>query len=91
MSPQLRDSGIREIFACGILNTENFAGGTRSPGLWNPESRLRLDPKSSSTDRLKSSGWNPESMEWYPESKTVLDSLNLVPRGRDFLYSDGDR
>ena len=88
MSPQLRDSGIREILLVVSEMVENFASGTRSPGLWNPESHLRLDPKSSPTDR----DWNPvpgiqnlwSSIEnrklfWIPSISFAI-----------LLYSDGD-
>ena len=35
------DSGIREIFACGIQNWRKFSYGIRNPGLWNPEDSSR--------------------------------------------------
>ena len=75
------DSGIREIFACGILN----------PGLWNPEQSLR-SPEShfrfesgvpvQLTKNSETNTQNPESMAWNPESTTVLDSLT---RGKHWL------
>ena len=48
-----RDSGIREIFACGIrilgFGIRNTAQGVRNPtNVWNPESIT----------------WNPESTAW---------------------------
>ena len=48
---------------------ENFAYRIRNPQLWNPESKF-------SWQRLESSTWDPESMAWNAESKTVLDSLH---------------
>ena len=67
------DSGIREIFACGILN----------PGLWNPEYSFRNPPyfrlesgvPVQLTKNSETNTQNPESMAWNPESTTVLDSL----------------
>ena len=55
MSPHLSDSEIWKFLLLVSEIAENFASGTRSPGLWNPESHFRLDPKSISTDR----DWNP--------------------------------
>ena len=74
------DSGIREIFACGILN----------PGLWNPEYSFRNPPyfrlesggPVQLTKNLETNTQNPESMAWNPESTTVLDSLT---RGKHWL------
>ena len=55
MSPHLSDSEIWKFLLLVSEIVENFASGARSPGLWNLECHLRLDPKSSSTDR----DWNP--------------------------------
>ena len=55
MSPHLSDSEIWKFLLLVFEIVENFASGARSPGLSNLESHLRLDPKSSSTDR----DWNP--------------------------------
>ena len=72
------NSGIGEIFACGIRKTSNLSCGIRNPELWNqeyssrnPESRVPLTK-------------NPESRAWNPaENKAVLqlDSLTW-----DYLY-----
>ena len=72
------DSGIREIFACGILN----------PGLWNPEYSFRNPPyfrlesgvPVQLTKNSETNTQNPESMAWNPESTTVLDSLTRGDR-----------
>ena len=47
------DSGMQQIFACGIQNLGKFARGIRNPGFWNleyssrnPESRKFWDPES---------------------------------------------
>ena len=54
------------ILGFGIRNT---AQEIRNPtNDWNPESAFYWQI-------LKSSTWNPESIAWNPESKTVLDSL----------------
>ena len=56
------DSGIREIFACGIRNE---AQGIRIPTKdWNQKSNPRFYLK-----RLESSVWNQESTAWNPESE----------------------
>ena len=68
----------------GFRNPGKFACEFRNPWLWNPEySSQRIwnptsdwNPESKfHSERLESSTWNPESMAWNPESKTVLDSL----------------
>ena len=79
------NSGIGEIFACGIRKTSNLSCGIRNPELWNqeyssrnPESRVPL------TKNPESSTCNPESRAWNPaENKAVLqlDSLTW-----DYLY-----
>ena len=48
-SPHLRESGFREIFACGIRNPENLSCGIWNPRFWNP--------KYSSRDLTNA--WNP--------------------------------
>ena len=64
------DYGIREIFARGVRNT---AQAIRNPtNHRNPESKFH-------SQRLESSTWNPESMVWNLESKTVLD-LEILQR-----------
>ena len=75
------DSTIWIILACRIRNPGKLC-------LWNPESRAlesRIELKYPTKEwnleskfhwkRLESSTRNPESMEWDPESKTVLYSL----------------
>ena len=62
----VRDSGIQENIACGIRNT--------AQGIWNPTKEWNTESKFY-WQRLQSSNWNPESMAWNPECKTVLDSL----------------
>ena len=72
------DSGMWEIFACGIRNTakgiRNTAQGIRNPtNDWNPESKFH-------GPRLESSTWNPESTAWNQESQDVLDALTWGDR-----------
>ena len=75
ISPHVSDSEILENFACEIRNTGQRV---RSPtNHWNPESRFHWL-------RLKSSTWNPESIAWNPESKTVLDPLYNTWIEREF-------
>ena len=75
------DSGVWKMFACRIRNPGKFF-------LWNPESRAlesRIEIKYPTKEwnleskfhwkRLESSTRNPESMEWDPESRSVLYSL----------------
>ena len=83
------DSGIREIFACGIQNMGKFACGIRNPEKfysWNLDSwvlesgiplstGIRYPEAKFYWQILESSNCNPESTTWSPESKTVLDSL----------------
>ena len=40
-SPHLRESGFREIFACGIRNPENLSCGIWNPRFWNPKYNSR--------------------------------------------------
>ena len=40
------DSGIREIFACGIRNLENSSRNPDSTSNWNPESKSDKNPDS---------------------------------------------
>ena len=73
ISPHVRESGIRQIFAVGIRNPQWFGirnpplwygiqkVGIRNPKGWNPESRC----------------WDPESRGWDPESRTFVDSLTV--------------
>ena len=68
------NSGIGEIFACGIRKTRNLSCGIRNPELWNqeyssrnPESRVPL------TKNPESSTCDPESTAWNSaENKAVL-------------------
>ena len=53
-----------------------FALGNTAQGIRNPAKEWNLESKSH-WQRLESSTRNPESMEWNPESKMVLDSLTL--------------
>ena len=76
-SPHIKESGFQNpgnfhLGESGILGflCQNTTQGIRNPSNdWNPESKFHRQ-------RLKSSAWNPESMAWSPESKTVLDSLS---------------
>ena len=65
LSPHVRDSGIWEIFACGILNPGNYC-------LWNPESAWNILLAESRIPgfgirdtargiRIPINDWNPES------------------------------
>ena len=45
------DSGIREIFTCGIRNLENSSRNPDSTNNWNPESKSDKNPDSNI--------WNP--------------------------------
>ena len=80
------DSGIWEIFACGIRNTGKF--GTWHPESWVLESRIqhkesRIPLTIGFTDKdwnLLPGIWNLESIVWNPESKTVLDPLTWGKR-----------
>ena len=64
---RIPESGKFLLVESGILGF-----GIRNPtNDWNPESKFYWQ-------RLESSTWNPESMTWYPESKSVLGSLELV-------------
>ena len=72
-SPYMRESGIREIFACGIRGILGF-------GFRNTVKEIQLKKSGiqnpSSTDiKSEASSWNPESLAWSPKSKTVLYSL----------------
>ena len=53
-----------------------FALGNTAQEIRNPAKEWNLESKSH-WQRLESSTRNPESMEWNPESKMVLDSLTL--------------
>ena len=83
------DQQVRKCLTCTSPHVR--VSGFRNPGkfcLWNPESRalesriqLKYPTKEWNLEskfdwkRLESSTRNPESMEWDPESKTVLYSL----------------
>ena len=82
------DSGIREIFACGIQNMgkfacgirnpENFTCGIRTPGFWNPESHYQLESgiqKPSSTDKY----WNPVIVIRNPQRGVQNPRLSWIP------------
>ena len=97
MSPHLSDSEIWKFLLLVSEIEENFVSGTRSPGLLNPESHLRLDPKSSSTDR----DWNPvpgirntcyciqnRKLSWIPNprrQRLFIRSAPMHPVARDSL------
>ena len=70
------DSGIREIFACGIQSPEEWALESKNTSR-NPEfhSRMESEIHVPPTKNPKSSTWNPEFTAWNLEFKTVLDSL----------------
>ena len=86
---QLRlDSGIREIFACGIQNVgkfacgirnpENFTCGIRTPGFWNLESHYQLESgiqNPSSTDKY----WNPVIVIRNPQRGVQNPRLSWIP------------
>ena len=70
------DSGIQEIFACGIQTPEAQALESEYSSR-NPEfhSRMESEIHVALTKNLKSSTWNPEFTAWNLEFKTVLDPL----------------
>ena len=51
-SPHLRESGFREIFACGIQNPENLSCGIWNPRFWDPEYSSR-DPTNAGVHYLE--------------------------------------
>ena len=70
------ESGKFLLVEFGILgfrmrNTSQTLKNSESTNDWNPESKCYWQ-------RLESSSWNPEFVTWNPESKSVLDSLELV-------------
>ena len=83
------NSGIREIFACGIRNPQKkIACVMRNPGLWNteyssrnPESHLTIGVQNPSSTEKESITWNAESTAWNPALKTVL-GYHTVYMGR---------
>ena len=62
---------------------ENFAYGIRNPGLWNPEQSKEWNLES----KFHWKDWNPESMEWDPESKNCLAFAYM---GRQYWYVNGE-
>ena len=68
----------------GILGfgTQNTAQGIRTPNKeWNLEFKLQWKI-------LESSTWNPESLEWDSESKTVLECVPLIWSGSGSVIWD---
>ena len=66
LSPQTRNSKIREIFPCGIRNNADEFGIPPTIEIQTPKFQCQ---------RLESSTWNAESTAWNPRSKAVLFSL----------------
>ena len=64
------------------FGTQNTAQGIRNPNKeWNLEFKFQWKI-------LESSTWNPESMEWDSESKTVLECVPLIWSGSGSVIWD---
>ena len=71
-SAHVKDSGMREIFACRIRNLEKFCLWIRNTAEEIPNPSNNLNQRNPEKG-LESSNWNPKSTVWNPKSKTVFD------------------